>query len=486
MRLGDWESFPRPVKLAFWAILSLLGVFWVRRNLADFRNTSYLGGLILLQIVLASLWHFETVFFPLLMGFFIWAGMSVPFTGVAFTARWFILGVAALAGFVMWMRQAKHNYTAFHLVALFCVAAALVSAMVSSDPMTALLKVLSLFLLFAYGASGARLAIQGREGRFILVTLLSCEITAYLTAAAYFAGVPIWGNPNSLGAVMGVATIPFLLWGVLIAESRSQRYRRAVALGLSALLLYNSLSRAGMLAAIVSVLALLLALRRQRLLMQGCFLVFAFGALAAVLQPAHFDELVSTFTGNVVYKGKPEGGVLGSRKTPWEETTAVIKRHPWFGSGFGTSDMGQFAQGTSLSLDPSRGGLYTREGGNREHGNSYLALAEYLGLLGILPFAVLLFLLGRMIVRVYQWMRRTSNPYHCAVPLATMLMAGLVHAFFEDWLLAVGYYLCVFFWVMAFLMVDLMPDPVSVPVRGATGAHPRSTSAHAGILFSAR
>jgi len=59
--------------------------------------------------------------------------------------RWFILGVASVAGFVMWMRQHKHTYTSFDLVALFCVAAALVSAVVSTDPATAVLKVLSLF-----------------------------------------------------------------------------------------------------------------------------------------------------------------------------------------------------------------------------------------------------------------------------------------------------------------------------------------------------
>jgi hypothetical protein len=92
------------------------------------------------------------------MGFFCWAGMDLPFTGVAFTGRWFILAVAAVAGFVMWMRQTNHTYTSFHLVALFCVTAALVSAMVSADPATAVLKTLSLFLLFAYGAGGARLA----------------------------------------------------------------------------------------------------------------------------------------------------------------------------------------------------------------------------------------------------------------------------------------------------------------------------------------
>ena len=38
-----------------------------------------------------------------------------------------------------------------------------------------------------------------------------------------------------------------------------------------------------------------------------------------------------------------------------------------------------------------------------------------------------------------------------------VLAAGLVHAGFEDWLFAVGYYLCVFFWVLAFAFVDMLP-----------------------------
>jgi O-antigen ligase len=485
MRLETWRDAPRGVKVAVWAVACLVGLFWVRTHLADFRNTSYLGGLIVIQIVLVSLWHFETVFFPLLMGFFFWAGMDLPWIGVASTARWFILAVAAVGGFVMWMREAQHTYTIFHLVTSFCVAAALVSAMVSADPATALLKVLSLFLLFAYGATGARLAIRGREAKFVFTLLLGCEITAYVTGAAYIGGAHIWGNPNSLGAIMGVAVTPFLLWGLLIAETRMQRYRRLGALAITGVLLYTALSRAGMLAATISSLTILIALRRQRLLIQGAFVVFTFVAIAAMVQPSHFDDFVTTFTSNVIHKGRQES-LFKSRKTPWEETVAVIKEHPWFGSGFGTSDMGQFAQGTKLSLAPSAGGLYTREGGNREHGSSYLALAEYLGLLGILPFTALLFLVVRMIVQVFLWMRRTSNPYHCAIPLAMMLLSGVVHAFFEDWLLAVGYYLCVFFWIGAFWLVDLMPAPVPVPVRGASTAHPRSAPSHSGILAPTR
>jgi hypothetical protein len=46
-----------------------------------------------------------------------------------------------------------------------------------------------------------------------------------------------------------------------------------------------------------------------------------------------------------------------------------------------------------------------------------------------------------------------------------VLLAGLVHAFFEDWLIAVGYYLCVFFWTSAFMVRDMVPtrQPLLVP-----------------------
>jgi O-antigen ligase len=486
MRLETWNNLPRNAKLAVRAAACLVVLFWVRTHLGYFRNIVYLGGLIVVEIVLTSLWHFESVFIVLLMGCFLWAGMDLPWAGVATTARWFVLAVAAVAGFVIWMRERQQTYTAFHLVALFCVTAALVSAMVSSDPATALLKVLSLCLLFVYGATGARLAIRGREVKFVLGLLLACEITADVTALAYLAGAHIWGNPNSMGAVLGVVVTPFLLWGVLIAETSAQRYRRFVALGLAVMFLYSALSRAGMFAATICVLTLLIALRRQRLLIQGVFIAVTLLTIDAIVQPAHFDEFIATVTSNVLYKGKPEGGLLGSRKTPWEQTAVVIKEHPWFGSGFGTSDMGQFGQRTSLSMAPSTGGLYTREGANREHGNSYLALTEYVGLLGVLPFVALLFLVVRMIVQVCLWIRRTSNPYHCAIPFAMMLLAGMAHAFFEDWMVAMGYYLCVFFWIGAFWLVDLMPAPVPVVVRSASSAHPRSSMSHPGTLVPTR
>jgi uncharacterized RDD family membrane protein YckC len=60
-----------------------------------------------------------------------------------------------------------------------------------------------------------------------------------------------------------------------------------------------------------------------------------------------------------------------------------------------------------------------------------------------------------MIFRVCAWTWKTADPRHYAVPLAFICLAGLVHAFFEDWLFAVGYYLSIFFWSSVFILSDL-------------------------------
>jgi hypothetical protein len=52
-------------------------------------------------------------------------------------------------------------------------------------------------------------------------------------------------------------------------------------------------------------------------------------------------------------------------------------------------------------------------------------------------------------------MGRTGRLSHVGVPLAMILVSGFVHALFEDWLFAVGYYLCVFFWSVGFIFLDV-------------------------------
>ena len=456
-------------RVFWWTAAGLLGLAIAYRFLSYFRSPVVLGALILIEVILAGLWHFEKVYFPLLIVVFVWAGTNMPIAGAMGTARWLVLGVGAIAGTFLWLREKHQSFTALHLAAFFVVAEALVSAIVSSDPYGSLLKVSSLFLLFLYGSTGARLVIAGREQIFLREVLRGCQIIVFLSAFAYAIGWMVWGNPNSLGAVIGIAVMPIVLWGFLIAETSYQKCWSLVAILICIALLYLSLSRASILAACVSTTVLLICLRRQRLLLKGALLLAILLGIGGVLEPSRIESFTSTLTDTLLYKGKQDEGVLGSRESPWNDTVASLKQHPWFGSGWGTSDIGRKAKFAQISL---LGGISSADE-NREHGSSYLAIAEYVGFIGIVPFAFLFFLVLRMIFQICLWMRRTSNPHHPAIPLAMMLCAGLVHAFFEDWMSAPGSYLCVFFWAGVFLLNDLMPEHQSLRLKAPSPAHPR-------------
>lgn len=261
-----------------------------------------------------------------------------------------------------------------------------------------------------------------------------------------------------------------MLWAALIAENRAERQRRYTALALSGVLLYVTVCRAAIVADAVVIVVLTLALRRPRLLLRAALIAALFLETMAVANPSHMSELVDSVSGRFIFKleGRPTNhGIFGSRETPWDETISAVKQHPWFGTGFGTSDLGNYRSDVQVSS------IYTKEGSNREHGSSYLALAEYMGLLGIVPFLLLLLLLIRAAGRTYTWVRKSGSPNHYAVVFAMVTLAGLIHAGFEDWLFAAGSYLCLFFWVSAFLLIDLAPPAkadLRIPASRSFGA----------------
>jgi O-antigen ligase len=443
-------------------VVAMLLFAFAERRPAYVANVTVLEALLLLEVVVAAVWHYERWFFLVMMLTFLWAGTDLPLAGAGNRGRWVFLAAGALVGIVKWLqRDERRHFTATDLVALLCVTAAAVSSVVSSRTEMSLLKSTSLLLIFLYGASGAKIAVVGRESKFFPGLLTACEVISYLTAFSYaILHFELFGNPNSLGAVMGVAVVPVLWWGVLSATDRHARFRRTVALCLASYLLYLSVSRAGILACAVAVTVMCIALRRQHLLIKGAVVLMSLAAIVAVVPGGKFDALVTAFTEDVIYKGKPEMGILGSRQSPWQETLGVIKRDKQtllVGVGFGTS-----------ATDPQgvTGGLTFRTSGGtvREHGNSYLALVEYVGLLGIVPFAVLLLMVLRQIYLGCSLMWRTRDPGHYVVPLVLVCIAGLIHAFFEDWLFAVGFHLTVFFWTLVFVLAELQSKPVTAPV----------------------
>jgi len=438
----QWAGIVIGALLFFYAVLS---------HLHYFGSISFLGAILLIEIVIASLWKYDQRFFVLLMVAFLWAGMHVPLQNAWTGGRWLVLTAGAVIGYIICMRAPRSSFRSIHLMAFFCIGAACVSATVSSYVQMASYKALSLCLLFLYCTSGARLAVVGREERFFRGLVWASEIAVYVTAICYFGlGESIWGNPNSLGAAMSIGVFPVLLWGWFTSEGPTLKFRRLAALLLCAYLIMFSMARAGIFSMVVVTVLFCLCLHQYRLLVKIVALVLVTVAATGMLAPDTLNKSMENLKDAVLYKGHREQGLFGSRQSPWEKSIATIKEHPWFGTGYGTSPTGD---------DPGLnfGKFSSSSETVREHGSSYMTIAEWVGLLGVTPFVGLLGLTMSNVWQVLAWMKRTSQFHHYSIPLAMVVLAGLIHANFEDWLFAVGAYPCVYFWVFAFMLADLKP-----------------------------
>jgi len=447
------------------AAMLLVGVLLFRP--AYFSSSSGLIVLIGGEVLLAAAANYRKTFLPIVLVCFVVAGTGLPFHSELLQGRWVVLATGAVLGFAIYLKTHLHKLQTFHLLALFCVLSALVSAFVSAYPNEALLKALSLFLLFLYAATGARTAIPAQPERFFSSLVLAIEVFTWVVGVYYFVlRNEIFGNPNSLGAVMAVACVPVLLWGFLTAQARTRRMRLGVELIMALLLLFNSFARAAILASVVSSALVCLSLRQYRVFIRGVAVTAVLAMAAVMFVPRQSDAPTwngSESIGSVfLYKGKRETGVFGSRRSVWQQTWNVIRDNPWFGSGYGTSETSEDM--TKLAYAAHHIDSWVI----REHGNSYLAIIEWTGLLGVVPFYALVFLAVRNAGLVFSWARRTQDAFSPAIPAAAIVVAGLIDAAFEDWLFAVGYYLCVFFWVMAFILVDVMPSRGAIYVPEST------------------
>ena len=263
---------------------------------------------------------------------------------------------------------------------------------------------------------------------------------------------------------MSIGLFPVLLWGWLTTEGLATKARRLAALILCSYLVFFSAARAGIISIALVALIFCVCLHQYKLLVKVAALALVLIAVTGMIAPGNLNREAADLTDEVLYKGHKAEGVMGSRLSPWQKSIDTIQDHPWFGTGYGTSPTGE---------DPGMyfGTINSSAETSREHGSSYLTIAEWVGLLGVLPFVALLIVTGSNVWRVCAWMHRTADPRHYSIPLAMVVLSGLLHATFEDWLFAVGNYACVYFWVFSFLLADLIPAAVVAPVAGVA---PRS------------
>lgn len=428
-------------------LLVPLLMFFAYRRPGYFANQSYLEGLLLLECLVLSVWLYRRVFFGIVVMAFLLSGINLPVGAFWASGRWLFLLVGAFVGLILVLKERAYAFTFFHLIAGFVVLAAIVSTADSDHPNAALLKVLSLFLLFLYAAANARIAVTGRENRFFGGLLLACEGLVAANALFYATGIEAMGNPNSLGAVMGVVGMPVLLWGALLPEKGIVTYRRWFLFAVSLYLAFHSHARAGLLAGLVSCTLLCIGLRRYKLLIEGTAFIVAVLAISMIASP---DAMVAAFSATIYKTGSEQQGLLASREAPWHAAVTNIQEHPWFGMGLGTTASGGDAEEQQLQF-ASTSSVTT------ENGSSYLAIMSGVGLFGSLPVLGLLLTIVKRISQTIRWMRATANPLHPAVPVALVILAAIIHAGFEDWMFAPGNYMCVFFWCLAFILVDVTP-----------------------------
>jgi hypothetical protein len=311
------------IVLAAGGICGVLGVIYFAYSRPGyFTSQTYLGGLLLLEFLAVAVWFYRRAFFPLVIVTFLLAGMHLPLSSVWTMARWGVLAAGAMIGSVIAFKERRFSFGTFHIIALFAILAALMSAAVSRFTSVSLLKVSSLLLLFVYASSGVRLAVENRENRFFTGLVFGCEIFVGVITIFYFLGISVMGNPNSLGAVMGVVGAPLLLWASLVPQETSTRRRRLALCAIAVYLTLASHARASILAAFVSCALLCLLLRKYKLLAQGIAILAIIVALVAIFQPHMYSSAVSSFATDVVYKGKdPSDGLLARDnlhcKKPW-------------------------------------------------------------------------------------------------------------------------------------------------------------------------
>lgn len=412
-----------------------------------------------ISLIYVIAFKYERWSLALVMLAFFWAGMAMPLQGFWLQARWVVLSIATIRGIAGLVKnQPPLTFGMMHFLPLLQAIILVVSYVNSVNPFLTLLKGLTVLVMMVYVLTGARAILVREEVEIRRVMIGFAELFAYVTAASY--GVfqhRLYGNPNALGAFTGV-----LVWPILFSDAFSKKpllsvKRRYAALALCGYFLMQSMSRASILGAAVASMFIMLCDRRRVVQIVRIMLFAMPFAVLNHYYPEYGQNLIETY----IYKGHEV--VLKSRESYWAKSWDYIKEKPWFGYGFGV-DPGSYGQWEFG---------YESGEGDRERGSSLLALLEGVGFLGGSPILVFLLALLFRLWRTAARHRQSDGGLSLSAVLGSILLGATAHSLFEGWLLATGFYLCIFFWSLVFIYYDLetrKPRPMRLDTGAASEA----------------
>jgi O-antigen ligase len=389
--------------------------------------------------------------------------------------RWVLLGTATLVlplRFVLFRRQATYPTKVGlfdYLVILFVAISGATLLTTISVAMTALKLGASSCVLYVvsqgayrlsdlYGAASPRRLIFGWLSFAAAPVVVSALGFVFHFGPASLRGgwfVGLLGNGNAWAVL--VATV--LPWCACLLFRRARnwsgaRFALGAAVAILVYLLLLSGSRAGLLGGLVAI-SLLVGVHLDRRVGAALLLLTFFFAVRAVADPDYVPRTVQKYLYKHAVAGRED--VFQSRLEPWKRSEQNFREHPWMGYGFGISSA------TQVSWTPD-----TQSGaGTVETGSSFWGTLGQIGILGAVPLFAGLVLLA---VRAVRFCWRVRDPWLTAV--CASLLALIVNALFEGWLLAPGSFTAFYFWGQCFLLNGMMSRFRPAPARRSSLPQP--------------
>lgn len=245
-------------------------------------------------------------------------------------------------------------------------------------------------------------------------------------------------NPNYLGMLLMIC-LPLLLWDSIRNDlTRTWRLLAVGVLIFVIFMLLQTVSRASILSA--SIILLFFFLGRGATWMAALFsLGIVVVGFVTIFEPEIFDDLILQF----VHKGQVDQSFFYSREALTEESVKAAYAGGFIGLGHGVSfgilDY-NFAEGSAQY--------------GREKGNATLAMVEELGWLGLFLFSGIILSIHISIISAIRVASRREDRIILFLVLG-MILALLVHAQFEAWILAPGAAATPVFWAFVGVASEL-------------------------------
>lgn len=284
--------------------------------------------------------------------------------------------------------------------------------------------------------------------KILLLTLWICTLTGVASFFCYLAGinyatqitledmyemVGLFGGLTRHSMMLGPMAAIGCIWLVYCTFGLKKRSRMIKIVTWSALVccflaLLLSASRAAVLAAVAGIVVMLF-LKTGRRYGYTVKILAGVVVLAAITFP-----LWSNYSGMLVEKqtrNEAEGSMMSSRTKKWDSRIAEFEEHPLFGYGFDAVDWSKEDE------------IYVNDQGIVEPGTTWLAVFSMTGLVGAIPFYILV--LG-IAWRLWKYEKKTTTPF--AALLLGLLVMSVVHQYAEGYALSAGSYFAFYFWLL--------------------------------------